>query len=155
MNPQNILIRSFVLLKCFFLTFTLQAQQDSITDFDAFYKYQEIHPKAITSYYAKKFEGRKTASGEIFRNKQLTAAHKTLPFGTLLRVHSKDNQQSVLVRVNDRGPFVKGRELDLSQAAFVALAKSTKQGVMSVKIELAIPISEQELLDLIFDPSDF
>ena len=69
------------------------------------------------SYYADKFHGRPTASGEIFNMNDYTCAHKTLPFGTVLRVTNLANGRSVNVRVNDRGPFVAGREIDLSKAA--------------------------------------
>lgn len=69
------------------------------------------------SYYADKFHGRTTASGERFDNGALTAAHKTLPFGTRLVVENEQNGRRVTVRVNDRGPFVRGRVIDLSKAA--------------------------------------
>jgi rare lipoprotein A len=69
------------------------------------------------SYYANKYHGRATASGERFDTNELTAAHKTLPFGTRVRVTNLDNGKSVTVRINDRGPFVKGRVIDLSLAA--------------------------------------
>ena len=69
------------------------------------------------SFYADKFHGRKTASGEKFNMYDYTAAHKTLPFGTVLRVTNLSNGKSVNVRVNDRGPFAKGREIDVSKAA--------------------------------------
>lgn len=69
------------------------------------------------SYYGDEFEGRRTASGAIFRQNRLTAAHKTLPFGTKLRVTNLQNNKTVKVTVNDRGPFVKGRSLDLSKKA--------------------------------------
>jgi rare lipoprotein A len=69
------------------------------------------------SYYAEKFHGKPTANGEIFDMNKFTCAHKTLPFGTRLKVTNEDNNKSVIVRVNDRGPFVKGRDLDLSKAA--------------------------------------
>ena len=71
----------------------------------------------VASYYAHKYHGRTTASGERFDMNDLTAAHKTLPFGTRVRVTNLDNGKSVTVRVNDRGPFVKGRVIDLSLAA--------------------------------------
>ena len=71
----------------------------------------------IASFYADKFEGRKTANGEIFSNSSFTAAHKTLPFHTLVRVTNPENGQNVIVRINDRGPHVKGRIIDLSTAA--------------------------------------
>lgn len=71
----------------------------------------------VCSYYGKKFHGRQTANGEVFDMNKFTCAHKTLAFGTILRVTNEDNGKSVVVRVNDRGPFVKGRQLDLSYAA--------------------------------------
>ncbi len=69
------------------------------------------------SYYHDAFDGRLTASGEPFRQDQLTAAHRWLPFGTLVRVTNLQNKRSVVVRITDRGPFVEGRILDLSRAA--------------------------------------
>ncbi|MGY6551663.1 MAG: septal ring lytic transglycosylase RlpA family protein [Erythrobacter sp.] len=69
------------------------------------------------SYYAAKFHGRPTASGERFDNSALTAAHRSLPFGSLVRVINPANGKSVTVRINDRGPFTKGRVIDVSRAA--------------------------------------
>ncbi len=71
----------------------------------------------IASYYADKYNGRKTSNGEIFRQHRLTAAHKTLPFGTKVKVTNLNNGQSVKVRINDRGPFIQGRIIDLSKKA--------------------------------------
>ena len=73
--------------------------------------------KGISSYYGKKFHGRKTANGETFNMYDLTAAHKTLPFGTVLEVENLSNNKKVVVRINDRGPFIRNRILDLSYAA--------------------------------------
>lgn len=72
-------------------------------------------------YYADYLEGRQTANGELFSNSKLTCAHRTLPFGTLLKVTRTDNQRSVLVRVNDRGPHKEGLLIDLSKAAALEL----------------------------------
>ncbi len=69
------------------------------------------------SYYAARFHGRRTASGEPFDNRALTAAHRTLPFGSMVRVTNPANGLSVMVRINDRGPFIRGREIDVSRAA--------------------------------------
>jgi rare lipoprotein A len=69
------------------------------------------------SYYASKFHGRRTASGEAFDNSAMTAAHRTLPFGSLVRVTNIANGRSVVVRINDRGPFTRGRMIDVSRAA--------------------------------------
>lgn len=87
------------------------------------------------SFYANKHQGRKTASGDVYRHKFKTAAHKTLPFGTLVKVTNLDNDQSVIVKINDRGPFVRGRILDLSRSAFGSIA-SVSHGVIGVEIEV-------------------
>jgi len=71
----------------------------------------------VASYYASKFEGRKTASGERYEADEMTAAHPTLPFGTRVRVTNLENEKTVEVRINDRGPFRKGRVIDLSHRA--------------------------------------
>ena len=73
--------------------------------------------RGIASYYADKFHGRTTANGEIFDMNGLTAAHKTIPFGTKLRVRNLSNNRTVIVKVNDRGPFVGDRIIDLSKGA--------------------------------------
>ena len=69
------------------------------------------------SYYGKQFHGRKTSDGSVYHRDSLTCAHRTLPFGTLLKVRNVNNGREVIVKVNDRGPFVKGRVVDLSYAA--------------------------------------
>ena len=71
----------------------------------------------VASYYAEEFHGRKTSNGETYDMNQLTAAHQTLPFGTIVNVTNKKSGRSVTVRINDRGPFLKDRIIDLSRAA--------------------------------------
>ena len=71
----------------------------------------------VASWYGGKFHGRLTSSGEVFNTNDMTAAHRTLPFGTLVKVTNLDNGLSATVKINDRGPFVDGRIIDLSQAA--------------------------------------
>jgi rare lipoprotein A len=73
--------------------------------------------RGSASYYAAKFHGRRTASGEMFDNRAMTAAHRTLPFGSLVRVTNPANGASVVVRITDRGPFTRGRMIDVSRAA--------------------------------------
>ena len=90
----------------------------------------------IASYYASKFQHRKTASGEQFDNDLMTAAHKTLPFGTEVIVKNLDNGRSVNVRINDRGPFVKGRIIDLTRVAFSKIA-NLDEGLAKVEITIA------------------
>ena len=78
---------------------------------------ETFRQEGIASWYGREFEGRPTASGEIFDSSQLTAAHPSLPFGTRLVVTNQHNNKSVTVRVNDRGPFVAARIIDVSRAA--------------------------------------
>jgi rare lipoprotein A len=77
--------------------------------------------RGLASWYGEPFHGRRTASGEVFDMNELTAAHKTLPFGTRVRVRHASTGKEVTVRINDRGPHVPGRIIDLSQAAASAL----------------------------------
>ncbi len=87
------------------------------------------------SWYGGKFNGRQTASGEIFDTNKMTAAHKTLPFGTLVKVTNLNNGESVQVRINDRGPFVEGRIIDLSRAAAAHIGMMST-GIAPVKVEI-------------------
>ena len=87
------------------------------------------------SYYHQKFHGRTTANGEKFNNNAYTAAHKTLPMGTMVRVTNIKTNQSVVVRINDRGPYVKGREIDLSKRAAIEIGM-VGQGVAVVRYEV-------------------
>ena len=89
----------------------------------------------MASYYGNEFQSRKTASGERFDQGKLTAAHRTLPFGTRLKVTNTQNGRSVVVRVNDRGPFARGRIIDLSRSAFKSIA-GLNAGVVHVHIQV-------------------
>ncbi|MET0355216.1 MAG: septal ring lytic transglycosylase RlpA family protein [Cellvibrio sp.] len=91
--------------------------------------------KGKASFYADKHQSRKTANGEIYKHSLSTAAHKTLPFGARVKVTNLDNRKSVVVKVNDRGPFVRGRVIDLSKSAFSNIA-STSAGIINVEIEV-------------------
>ena len=86
------------------------------------------------SYYGKAHHGNKTASGERFDQNALTAAHRTLPFGTMVKVTNLDNDRSVVVRINDRGPFARGRIIDVSRKAAEAL-DMIRSGVAPVRVE--------------------
>lgn len=88
------------------------------------------------SYYHHKFNGRKTASGEKFDNNLYTAAHRTLKFGTKIKVTNTVNNEFVIVTVNDRGPFVKDREIDLSRKAFMEITKHKLTGFIIVHLEV-------------------
>lgn len=87
------------------------------------------------SFYAMKYQFRQTASGERFNQFASTAAHKTLPFGSRVKVTNTANGKSIVVKINDRGPFIKGRIIDLSRSAFSAIA-DTSLGVIPVAIEV-------------------
>ncbi len=86
------------------------------------------------SWYGPKFHGKNTANGETYNQSALTAAHKTLPFGTLLQITNLKNRKSVIVRINDRGPYIEGRDLDLSKGTARALG-ILKKGVVRLKVE--------------------
>jgi rare lipoprotein A len=89
--------------------------------------------KGLASWYGSKFHGRRTASGERYDRHAMTAAHRTLPFGTRVRVRSVVTGKEVVVRINDRGPFKRSRVIDLSQAAFNALGLQGR-GVTQVEL---------------------
>ncbi len=92
--------------------------------------------EGVATFYARKFAGRKTASGERYDPKALTAAHRTLPFGTRIRVTNISNGKSVVVRINDRGPWSRKRIVDVSYAAARAIGLD-RMGVCRVRIEPA------------------
>jgi rare lipoprotein A len=87
------------------------------------------------SFYAMKFHNRKTASGERLNQRSNTAAHRTLPFGTRVKVTNIKNKKSIVVKINDRGPFVKGRIIDLTRSAFSSIG-DLDSGIIDVKIEV-------------------
>ena len=93
-----------------------------------------VKEDGVASYYADKFDGRKTASGATFHQNRLTAAHRTLPFGTRVKVKNMSNGKTVKVTVNDRGPFVQGRTIDLSKKAAKKLGM-LQQGVAQVQLK--------------------
>lgn len=99
-------------------------------------KFKLHKQQANASYYADKFNGKRTANGEKFSNSKNTAAHRKFPFGTILKITNESNGKFVIVKVNDRGPFSKGREIDLSKKAFMELATNKNTGVLKVKIEI-------------------
>jgi len=113
----------------------------SITSGCALHRREAIPPRVKgvevgwASWYGKDFHGRRTASGAVYDMYRLTAAHKTLPLGTSAMVTHLDNGKSVMVTINDRGPFVRGRVIDLSYAAAQALGM-VEEGVAKVRVEV-------------------
>jgi rare lipoprotein A len=116
------------------------------TDFTVFSSSQDLQSIGTASFYHAKFEGRKTASGEVFQNSLYTAAHKTLPFGTLLKVTNLKNGKEVTVKVNDRLPKGSSRIIDLTKAAARDL-DFLNAGLTKVKIEI-ITLSEPLMEEL-------
>lgn len=99
-------------------------------------KLKAFKTKAHASYYANKFNGKRTSSGVRFDNNKYTAAHRKLPFGTKLKITNEENGKSVIVEVIDRGPFSRGREIDLTRRAFMEIASNKNSGSTIVKIEI-------------------
>ncbi len=89
----------------------------------------------LASYYSNRFHNRRTANGERYHKEKLTAAHRFLPFGTRVRVVNLKNQKSVVVRINDRGPFIRQRIIDLSRRAASRIGL-TRRGVGQVRLEV-------------------
>ena len=102
----------------------------------------------LASWYGARHHGKRTANGERFDQKKLTAAHPTLPWGSIVKVTSLANGKSVNVRINDRGPFIKDRIIDLSRAAARTLGMA---GLMQVQLEVLTPIETPEYREVIQD----
>lgn len=118
-----------ILLLCSFLPFHLIAAQEI----------------GMASMYSSKFQGSRTASGEVFSHGSMTAAHRTLPFNTLVKITRTDNGKFVIVKINDRGPFVSNRLTDISQAAATKLGFNNEGDEIKVKLEViterSVPLS--------------
>ena len=99
-------------------------------------KFKLYKKAAHASYYADKFHNHKTASGKKYDKNKFSAAHKKLPFGTIVKVTNEANGKSVIVEINDRGPFVRSREIDLSRRAFMEISGNKSSGNMKVTMEI-------------------
>ena len=97
-------------------------------------KEASFEQRGKASFYARTFHGKETASGETFNNNELVAAHKTLPLGTRVKVTNLENDRAVIVRINDRGPYIRGRIIDLSRAA-ARRVDMVEDGTTPVKVE--------------------
>jgi rare lipoprotein A len=120
-------------------------------------RYGIFRQEGIASWYGQEFAGRPTASGEIFNPSQFTAAHPTLPFGTMLKVTNKHNNRSVTVRVNDRGPFVSARIIDVSSAAAEQLdmvATGTAPVLVESLTQIALPAPAPDTVPLLNPDTD-
>lgn len=103
-------------------------------------KLKPFKKNAHASYYHQKFHGKRTSSGVKFDNTKYTAAHRKFPFGTKLKITNEANHKSVIVEVIDRGPFSKGREIDLTKKAFMEIVDNKNSGKVMVTIEEIIPV---------------
>lgn len=123
----------YLLLLSFCLFFFGVNAQHSDVKSDA----DSIKKTVLATYYHPKFEGRRTTSGDKYRAKKFTAAHRSLPFGTKVTVTNPDNGKSVVVRVNDRGPFVKRLAIDLSESAAKQIGIFRK-GIAKVRLSYSL-----------------
>ncbi|MDR2784187.1 MAG: septal ring lytic transglycosylase RlpA family protein [Treponema sp.] len=119
-------MKKFILITIKVLAFTLVCNAQTTP----------FHEEGIASWYGTEFDGQTTASGEVFNSNDYTAAHPELPFGTLLTITNKNNNKKVTVRVNDRGPFISNRNIDLSKAAAEQL-DMIASGSAPVSIDIA------------------
>lgn len=140
----------FVLVLVALVGFTLVVNEDKITEPVVTENMVSVEEETVTadrslvefvdkgsmkaSWYGPGFHGRKTANGEIYDQMSFTAAHKSLKFGTLLKITNLKNNKSVVIRINDRGPYIHGRDLDLSKAAALELGM-VRKGVAKIKVE--------------------
>ena len=140
----------FVLVLVALVGFTLVVNEDKITEPIVAENVVSVEEETITadrslvefvdkgsmkaSWYGPGFHGRKTANGEVYDQMSFTAAHKSLKFGTLLKITNQKNNKSVVIRINDRGPYIHGRDLDLSKAAALELGM-VRKGVAKIKVE--------------------
>ena len=140
----------FTLILVALVGFTLVVNEDKITEPVVTENMVTVEEETITadrslvefvdkgnmkaSWYGPGFHGRKTANGEVYDQNSFTAAHKSLKFGTLLKITNLKNNKSVVIRINDRGPYIHGRDLDLSKAAASELGM-VRKGVAKLKVE--------------------
>lgn len=140
-----ILISSFSFKKFDKQSFSVRSVQDTVKVdtiaidsllIEGDFTYKLYKKKAHASYYAKRFHGKRTASGTRFDNNKLTAAHRKFAFGTILRITNERNGRHVIVTVTDRGPFVRGREIDLSRRAYMQITSNKGGGETLVTIQV-------------------
>ena len=154
-NKKEVLLRSlakifFVLILVALVGFTVIVNEDKITEPVVTEDSGLVEEAVVTadrslvefvdkgnmraSWYGPGFHGRLTANGEVYDQMSFTAAHKSLKFGTLLKITNPRNNKSVVIRINDRGPYISGRDLDISKAAALELGM-VRRGVAKIKVE--------------------
>lgn len=134
------LLGGFYAVAAKMFTGAAQAPQQTVQVTDTLAKPEPVLPvfkqQGVASYYAAKFNGRRTASGERYSGRKLTAAHRTLPFGTLVRVSDAKTGRWLVVKINDRGPHNRRRIIDLSYEAARQLGMTKGGGLLKVKIRV-------------------
>ena len=156
---KNILIISFVILVTALVSFSNETKSgfvrkaslydsvkkkdslqilDSIKIADSLSNLKtKVYKKNVeASHYSDKLNGRRTASGQVFSNKKYTAAHKTLKFGTKVKVTNLANNKSVIVTINDRGPHTRNREIDLAKRPFLDISHNNGRSLLRVSLEI-------------------
>jgi rare lipoprotein A len=119
-----------------YLSYEFALPQDSLLKPDSLLLEKKFKQVGLASYYAPRFHGRRTASGEKYSKNRLTAAHRTLPFGTMVKVTEIKTGKWLIVRINDRGPYARKRIIDLSYAAAKQFGMVKGAGVIKVKIRV-------------------
>ena len=133
---SNSMKNLYLIFTAFILSILVGCSSNAAIDTEKTRTYGKSHALVgQASWYGKNYQGKRTASGEKYNMRAYTAAHKTLPFGTIVRVTNTVSGKKVDVKINDRGPFVKGRVIDLSQKSFEQIG-SIKKGLAPVKIEI-------------------
>lgn len=140
MNKRTILMQFLISCSLIILGLVSCASSNKIVASDAFYKQQEPETVGdiqygVCSYYAEKFHGRRTANGEVYDMYRISGAHQTLPLNSLVKVTNLENNKNLVIRVNDRGPFIKDRIFDCSYGAAVKLGFISK-GTAIIKVEV-------------------
>lgn len=136
-------LSSTLRLKTIFICCALAATLASCTSSAPAFGERGYTEEGKASYYSRKFQGHKMANGKPYRRGKLTAAHKTLPLGTKVKVTNLQTSRTVKVKITDRGPFVKGRIIDLSEAAAKRL-NSIRAGVVPVRMQVIRPANNSK-----------
>jgi rare lipoprotein A len=125
-------------LLCFFLTALACGSANHLgkSSSSGSGNFKSYEKSAKACFYADKYNGKKTANGDTFSNSKFTAAHKKLAFGTRVKVTNKANGKSVIVTINDRGPYSGGFDIDLTKKAFMEITDSKNHGSLSVSLEV-------------------
>lgn len=136
MTKKSFIYLFFIIVSLFLLVYSCE-EDEEVTPGDS-PGTTSYYEEGLASWYGPGFQGNTTASGEIFDMNKLTAAHKTLDFGTYVEVTNKKNKETIVVKINDRGPYIEGRIIDLAKAAADSI-NMIEDGVVEVGIRIVEP----------------